>query len=208
MVGKELEMAHNAGIKRAFSQPFAGICFVLLALASSALAGCSLLTPPQQALEVGEPTATFTPTITPSPTWPLAWTATPTFTPWPATATPTPTYTPIPTVTPLPPGVTPVRPRPRPSGPLTIDFELGGVWCGGGAYFADFVVSASGGGGRYTYYRDIDPIGGPTDNPVEYRLEWMECGGAPGTFFVKSADGQVASKLFWVHPPSCCEDDD
>jgi hypothetical protein len=200
-------MSHNAGKKRVFPWSFVGIGLVLSVLASLALAGCSLFTPVPQ-VQVIEPTVTPTATHTLTPTWPPAWTATPTFTPWPPTATPTPTYTPIPTVTPPPPGVTLVRATPRPSGPLTIDFELGGVWCGGGGYYADFVVSAGGGGGRYTYYRDCTEIGGPTDEPVEYQLVWRECGGAPGTFFVKSADGQEAGKLFWVHPPSCCRDDD
>ena len=200
-------MCHTAGRKRAFSGSFAGIGSILLALASFSLAGCSLMYTPVQEVQVIDPTITPTVTQTPTATWPPEWTVTPTFTPWPPTATPTPTYTPIPTVTPPPPGVTPVRPRPRPSGPLTIDFELGGVWCGGGGYFADFVVSASGGGGNYTYFRDCTEIGGPTDESVEYRLEWKECGGAPGTFFVKTPDGQEAAKLFWVHPPSCCKGD-
>jgi hypothetical protein len=85
---------------------------------------------------------------------------------------------------------------------------MSGVWCGGGTYFADFVVSATGGGGGYTYYRDCTLIDGPTDGPVEYRLEWMECGGAPGTFFAKSADGQEDGKHFWVPAPSCCKEGD
>jgi len=196
-------MSHSAGRKRAF----AIISFTLLALASLSLVGCALFTPPVPQVQAIDPTATSTPTKTPTPTWPPAWTVTPTFTPWPPTATPTPTYTPIPTTTAAGPccgGVAPSQPQPGREGPLTVDFASGGVWCGGGGYYADFIVSASGGGGNYTYYRDCTEIGGPTNESVEYRLEWRDCGGAPGTFFVKSADGQEAGKLFWVDPPSCC----
>jgi len=82
---------------------------------------------------------------------------------------------------------------------------LNGKWCADAGYIAAFTVSAGGGGGRYTYYRDIIPIGGPTDEAITHELHWLTCGGAPGTFYVKSADGQVASKLFWVHRPSCCK---
>jgi hypothetical protein len=102
----------------------------------------------------------------------------------------------------------PAQPQsPGREGPLTIELALGGKWCGGSGYFADFIVSASGGGGNYTYYRDCYEIGGPTNEPVEYRFEWADCGGAPGTFYAKSADGQEVSKLFWLHPPSCCGGD-
>jgi hypothetical protein len=182
--------------------------FTLLALALLAPAGCSFLAlEPQIVLDI-DPTLTPTITHTPTLTWPATWTVTPTKTPWPATPTPTATYTPIPTVTPLPPGVTPVRPGPRPSGPLTIDFELNGVWCKAGGYVANFTVIAGGGGGRYRYFRDIIPIGGPTDQPVEDEFHWLTCGGSPGTYFVESADGQKASKLFWVHKPACCDDVD
>jgi hypothetical protein len=200
-------MSQSAGKKRAFSQSFAGIGFTLLAVALLSLAGCALYTPVPQ-VQVMEPTATHTPTKTPTPTWPPAWTVTPTFTPWPPTPTPTPTYTPIPTMTPRPccDGGAPSHPQAGLEGPLTVDFALGGVWCGGGGYYADFIVSASGGGGGYTYFRDCTEIGGPTDESVEYRLVWRDCGGAPGTFFAKSADGQEDGKLFWVHPPSCCEE--
>jgi hypothetical protein len=204
-------MAHNAGKKRVFPRSFAGTGFTLSVLVALTLAGCALFTPVPQVQVIVDPSVTPTVTHTLTPTWPAAWTVTPTFTPWPPTATPTPTYTPIPTITPTPccGGRAPSQAQPQPGreGPLAVDFALGGVWCGGGGYFADFIVSASGGGGKYTYYRDCTEIGGPTDESVEYRLEWRECGGAPGTFFAKSADGQQAGKLFWVHPPSCCDDD-
>lgn len=208
-IGKESEMSMLNGRNGSSGRHrvLCGVGVRVLLLASLGLVGCSMFVPgPQVQIEI-EPT--LTPTVTPTltPTWPPAWTATPTFTPWPPTATPTPTFTPIPTSTPLPPGVTPVRPRARPSGPLTIDFELNGKWCADAGYIAEFTVMADGGGGGYTYYRDIIPIGGPTDGAVTHRLHWLTCGGAPGTFFVESADGQKASKLFWVHPPSCCKED-
>ena len=106
-------------------------------------------------------------------------------------------------------GDSPSQPsQPSRDGPLTVDFALGGVWCGEGGWYADFIVSASGGGGNYTYYRDCTEIDGPTNEPVEYRLVWRDCGGAPGTFFAESADGQEAGKLFWIDPPSCCGEQD
>ena len=199
-------MSHDASKKPRVPRWLVGVAFTILA--SALLAGCSgLMYEPEVVIE-SEPLVTPTVTHTLTPTWPPTWTVTPTYTPWPATPTPTATYTPIPTVTPLPPGVRPSRPRPDMKGPLTIDFDLNAVWCSGGGYFAEFTVFASGGGGRYKYFHDIIPIGGPTDGAVEHKLNWLTCGGAPGTFFVESADGQKASKLFWVHRPDCCDDDD
>ena len=162
-------MSHSAGKKRAFSQLFVGISFTLLALASLSLAGCALFTPPVPQVQVVDPTATSTPTKTPTPTWPPAWTVTPTFTPWPPTATPTPTYTPIPTSTARPccDGGPSGPSEPSREGPLSVDFQMGGVWCGGSGYYADFTVSASGGGGNYTYFRDCFEIGGPTNESIE-----------------------------------------
>ena len=80
------------------------------------------------------------------------------------------------------------------------------VWCDTGAsYIAEFTVWAEGGDGNYTYYRDIDLIAGPVQGSVTYEVHWAACGGAPGTFFVHSGDGQQASKLWWVSRPSCCK---
>jgi hypothetical protein len=148
-------------------------------------------------------TATPTATYTPEPTWPPFW-------------TPTPTRTPIPTNTPTPPPPTP-RPGSGSSGswpgsghtgpyaPLTIDYTLNGRECSGSGYIAEFTVWAQGGDGKYTYYRDIDLIAGPLEGSVTYEVKWRDCGGAPGTFFVESGDGQRVSKLFWIHPPGCCK---
>jgi len=158
------------------------------------------------------------PQVLPQPTRTVQDTATPEFTntvsvPWPATwtptATPTSTFTPTPRPTAAPPQDTP-RPgypatRPHAGGPLTLDFRINRVWCTSAAeYKIEFAVWARGADGVYTYYRDIDKIGGPTAEDITYQLKWTDCGGAPGTFFVKSGDGQQASKLFWVDVPSCC----
>jgi hypothetical protein len=93
-------------------------------------------------------------------------------------------------------------------GPLQVEYKIESRWCPGDstAYIAEFTVSAKGGDGCYTYYRDIDKIAGPTSRTsVPYQLKWAACGGAPGTFFVESGDGQKAKVLFWVYAPSCCE---
>jgi hypothetical protein len=96
---------------------------------------------------------------------------------------------------------------PHAGGPLTIDYKLNGVYCTGGQkYAANFTLSASGGDGRYTYYRDIDKIGEPTSGTVEYELHWTQCGGAPGTFYVRDGSKHEASVKFWVEPPGCCKD--
>jgi hypothetical protein len=135
--------------------------------------------------------------------WPATWTPT-------ATRPPTSTPTPRPTRTPIAdtpaPGSYPVK-RPHAGGTLTVDFRTNRVWCTSAAeYKIEFAVWARGGDGVYTYYRDIDKIGGPTTGEITYTLKWTDCGGAPGTFFVKSGDGQKASKVFWVDYPSCCTD--
>ena len=91
-----------------------------------------------------------------------------------------------------------------PSGPLVIDYKLNNIWCPTRyGYVAEFHIWASGGNGRYIFFRDIDRIGGPTTGGITYRLSWTSCGGAPGTFFVESG-GQRAQKSFWVNPPACC----
>ena len=158
------------------------------------------------------------PQVLPQPTA-APHTATPEFTntvssPWPATwtptATPTSTFTPTPRPTAAPPENTP-RPgtypaqRPHAGGTLTVDFRVNKVSCTSAAeYKIEFAVWARGGDGVYTYYRDISKIGGPTTGDITYTLKWTDCGGAPGTFFATSGDGQRASKLFWVDVPACC----
>jgi hypothetical protein len=74
------------------------------------------------------------------------------------------------------------------------------------SYTAEIGVWAEGGDGWYTYYRDdLDhQIAGPTNGGVVYRISWRTCGGAPGTFIVRSGDGQEARESYWVEPPHCC----
>lgn len=88
--------------------------------------------------------------------------------------------------------------------PLSIDWQLTGVWCvSRSEYTAEFVVSAQGGDRVYTYYRDIDKIGGPLAGSLTYRLRYGACCAAVGTFTAKSGDGQEASKTFYVEHPNC-----
>ena len=185
-----------------------GIGVSLLLLLSVTTAGCSLMYEPTvQPLVEQVPSATPTITPTSTPSWPDAWTPTPTFTPWPTmtpTTTPTPTFTPTATRRVSGPGGTSGCRPGASKGPLTLDFEVKSAWCPAGiAYRAVISVWAEGGDGCYTYYRDIDKIGGPTSKAVTYELDWTTCGGAPGTFTVKSGDQEV-SKKFWIRAPTCC----
>jgi len=173
-----------------------GIVVVICSLVVAV--GCSLVPRPQP---TPQRTATPWSTSTLRPTWPPTWT--PAFTPWPEpTSTPDPTPIPALSVTPMP---VPLPTRARVVTPLTIDFGLNNKWClSGDSYVPEFTIWAQGGDGKYTYYRDIDLIGGPTEGEVTYQVTWTACGGAPGTFFVRSGDGQEASKEFWIRPPGCC----
>jgi hypothetical protein len=204
VVGREDKMSQRAtrSVVPGKARWRIGVVVVILVLLSAAMAGCPSPMPPTLAIT---PTGTMTVmalvAATQEPDWPATWTPTVTFTPWPPTAT----FTPTATSTPYVPA--PACPGPRVSrGPLQIDYELDGKWCPDPlSYYADFTITAKGGDGCYTYYRDIDRIAGPTQRTsVTYRVNWARCGGAPGTFFVESRDGQKAKVLFWVYPPSCC----
>ena len=88
--------------------------------------------------------------------------------------------------------------------PLTIDWHLNGKRCiSRGEYIAEFSVWATGGNRSYTYYSDSQKIGGPVTGGVTYKLQWGACCGVPGTFIVRSGDGQEAQKKFWVEHPDC-----
>jgi hypothetical protein len=90
--------------------------------------------------------------------------------------------------------------------PLYVYYQIADRECpSGGSYLIKFWVWAEGGDGVYTYYRDIYEIGGPTTGGVGHKLEWLECGGAVGTFFVEAGDGQRSHVKFWSFPPSCCK---
>ena len=89
--------------------------------------------------------------------------------------------------------------------PLELHYEVQAVTCPTGySYAIDFNVWAYGGRGPYTYYLDGEQIGGPTRGAITHRLYWQTCGGAPGTFVVRSADSQEASQQFWINAPRCC----
>lgn len=77
------------------------------------------------------------------------------------------------------------------------------------SYAAEIAVWARGGDGWYTYYRDdLDhPIAGPTQGGLVYPISWRTCGGAPGTFIVRSGDGQEVRESYWVEAPHCCGKD-
>jgi hypothetical protein len=207
-------MSQKAGISESSHRKRWLVCIgvAILVLLSITVAGC-LAPPLPPGVEVAQeapPSATPTATNTPVPEWPPTWTPTPTYTPWPTmTPTATPTFTPLPSRLLSPAGsVTGSGCRPGQSkGPLKIDYEFKGAWCPGNGqnYVANFIISATGGDGCYTYYRDIDLIGGPVRGTAEYQVQWAKCGGAPGTFFVESGDGQRAAIKFWVRPPSCCK---
>jgi hypothetical protein len=132
------------------------------------------------------PTSTMTTTVTPTPT--ATGTATPTGTP---TTTLTPTPTPSPTASPtgtLTPTVTAIRPEvTRTFAPLT--FSVSVRWRFDPASdlhaIADVVVSAQGGDGSYTYYRDDILQPGPT-----FSYFWRRCANNPVSFRVDSGDGQ------------------
>jgi hypothetical protein len=91
--------------------------------------------------------------------------------------------------------------------PLTLNVFVRNRFCDTAeSYGAEIAVWAEGGDGWYTYYRDdLDhQIAGPTRGGLVYQISWRTCGGAPGTFIVRSGDGQEARESYWVEPPDCC----
>ena len=94
--------------------------------------------------------------------------------------------------------------------PLTLNVLINNTTCDTKEdYAAQISIWARGGDGQYTYYRDdlTQYIGGPTSEGMVVHLSWRTCGGAPGTFIVRSGDGQEARTPFWVEPPECCGKD-
>lgn len=90
--------------------------------------------------------------------------------------------------------------------PLTIEYKLNGAWCASKSeWIAEFEVRAQGGDGTYTYFRDIDKIGGPLRGAITYQFRCGLAAAATGTFRVKSGDGQEASsESFHIkHPHNC-----
>jgi hypothetical protein len=132
------------------------------------------------------PTPTVTTTVTRTPT--ATGTATPTGTPTTTrTTTPTPSPTASPTGT-LMPTVRATRPEvTRTYAPLTFSVSI--QWRLDPASdlhaIADVVVSAQGGDGNYTYYRDDILQPGTT-----FSYFWRRCANNPVSFRVDSCDGQ------------------
>ena len=85
-----------------------------------------------------------------------------------------------------------------------MDWSLEGAWCISKAeWIAKFKITAQGGTGTYTYYRDTDKICGPTNsNECIYELKYGASSAAVGSFTVKSGT-QSAKKDFWVKHPDC-----
>jgi hypothetical protein len=70
-------------------------------------------------------------------------------------------------------------------------------------WVAEFWITAEGGNGTYTFYRDIDRIHGPAAAAAYgYVLEFGASSPAVGTFSVESGD-QRAEESFWVAHPNC-----
>jgi hypothetical protein len=91
--------------------------------------------------------------------------------------------------------------------PLSLNVFVGNVSCDTEeSYAAEISIWGQGGNGLYTYYRDsLDTlIGGPTEGGMVIPVSWRTCGGSPGSFLVRSGDGQVAEASYWVEPPDCC----
>jgi hypothetical protein len=157
------------------------------------------------------PTATATATHTPQPTETPTVTHTPmpTETP-PPTATPLPTHTPTVTHTPTPtetpaPTATPAPTwTPTPRSPLAMEWVLAKKHCiSSSQYFLEFWITATGGTGEYTFYRDIDRIHGPSPAAgFGYQMYVGAGAAAVGTFYVESGTERVSSE-FWIKRPDC-----
>jgi hypothetical protein len=135
------------------------------------------------------------------------------------TQTPLPSFTPIqpPTLAPtLTPSIVPTRrppsgnggaatntPQPtEPSeetqGPLSFSYHI--EWrlkdASAKQAIATVNITAQGGGGGYTYFRDEIPVDGPV-----FEYTWSTCAGNPGSFRVTSVDGQTLKKDYFSNPP-------
>ena len=150
-----------------------------------------------------EPTETLPPPETlqanaateePSPTPPVDPTSTAADVPTLAiTLTSTGTSTPKPTST-----RAAVQPPPSNStGPLTFEYLISWRLVDASAMqaIATVTIKATGGGGGYKYYRDIDEV----ESTFEYI--WATCRGNPVTFKVTSASGESIEQSLFFNPP-------
>jgi len=203
MAGLEHRTGRDTHTKRTIRAVVIGALILWTLLATM---GCLPLpgfqSEPTRSYPTPEPESTYTPPAT----WPATWTPTATRTPT-STPGPRPTFTPLPGTPPpwMPPSASQPSSPSRAGGDLRLEFWMTDIWCPDSAsYTARFWLRASGGDGWYTYYRDIDKIVGPITGEASYEVRWRECGGAPGTFFAESGDGQRVAKKFWIDPPDCC----
>ncbi len=92
----------------------------------------------------------------------------------------------------------------QPPSPLALERALESKWCvSESRWVARFRLTASGGTGQYTYYRDVERIHGPTTDTVYvYELEYGASAAAVGSFAVESGDQRVKVD-FWEAHPSC-----
>lgn len=135
----------------------AGLALVVGLVALLAVGGAPLVAQPEP---LGTPTATSTPTYTPSPTATSTVTPTPTHTPTP-TVTPTPTHTPTPTAT--------ATPTATPTPGSAVDH----LWLNpplapeaeGDRYPGTYFPYGSTGGGRYHLHHGVDYMN-PAGTPV------------------------------------------
>jgi hypothetical protein len=73
----------------------------------------------------------------------------------------------------------------------------------GAQWFLEFWLTAEGGNGEYTFYRDIEVVHGPAPaDGFGYQMYVGAGNAAVGTFAVESGDQRVESE-FWVRRPDC-----
>ncbi|MEW5987201.1 MAG: hypothetical protein AB1791_11245 [Chloroflexota bacterium] len=61
---------------------------------------------------------------------------------------------------------------------------------------AHVTITATGGNGVYTYYRDDLPVAGP-----DFEYKWASCRANPGSLRVDSGDGQTLRLNYYENPP-------
>lgn len=181
----------------ACNAPFARVAVTATAtleVTETATATVSATLEPAQTAPPAVDTATVSkPSATPQPTATIA--QTPTLAP---TRTASPSHTPRPTSTrETVRTVTPTSTGGN-AGPLSFTYQINWRLKDEKATqaIATVTILATGGGGKYKYYRDDLPVDGPI-----FEYEWGTCRGNPGSLRVDSADGQSARSDYFENPP-------